>query len=90
MHLKRSSILTMIKRKRLNLYVLLVHSDLQYEMFYQIREDLHNQNCSFLNIVQKAFDPTPLRFEHYIAKFFDGFFKKRVKVCRDIFGQNKA
>ena len=29
----------------------------------------------FLNIVQKA---PPLRFEHYVAIFFDGFFKKRV------------
>ena len=24
----------------------------------------------FLNIVQKAFDPPPLRFEHHVANFF--------------------
>ena len=39
------------------------------------------RSAVFLNIVQKAFDlPPPLRFEHYVAKFFDGFFKKRVNV----------
>ena len=28
------------------------------------------RSAVFLNIVQKAFDPPPLRFEHYVANFF--------------------
>ena len=47
------------------------------------------KSAVFFNIVQKAFDP-PLRFEHYVANFFDGFFKKRENICRDKFRQNKA
>ena len=32
----------------------------------------------------------PLRFEHHVANFFDGFLKKRVNVCRDKIRQNYA
>ena len=28
------------------------------------------RSAVFLNIVQKAFDPPPLRFEHHVANFF--------------------
>ena len=48
-----------------------------------IRGALPNQIRSFFNLVQKAVDPSPPRFEHYVANFFDGFLKKRVNVCRD-------
>ena len=41
------------------------------------REDLLNRHCSFFNIVQKAVDPPALRFEHYVANFFEGLLKKR-------------
>ena len=44
----------------------------------------------FLTLFKKPLPPPPLRFEHYVANFFDGFFKKRVNVCRDKFRQNKA
>ena len=46
------------------------------------------RSAVFFNIVQKAFDP--LRFEHHVAIFFDGFLKKRVNVCRDKIRQNNA
>ena len=48
------------------------------------------RSAVFLNIVQKAFDPPPLRFEHYVVIFFDGFLKKRVNVCRNKIRQNNA
>ena len=48
------------------------------------------RSAVFFNIVQKAFDPPPLRFEHHVANFFDGFLKKRVNVCRDKIRQNNA
>ena len=48
------------------------------------------RSAVFLNIVQKAFDPPPLRFEHHVANCFDGFLKKRVNVCRDKIRQNNA
>ena len=56
---------------------------------WEVRGASHYQISSFLNIVQKAFDP-PLRFEHHVAIFFDGFLKKRVNVCRDKIRQNNA
>ena len=54
-----------------------------------IREALPHHFVCFFNIVQKAFDP-PLVLNMYVAKMFDGFFKKRVNVCRDKIRQNNA
>ena len=34
------------------------------------------EKCSFLNIVQKAFDPPPLSFEHYVVNFSEGILTK--------------
>ena len=31
-----------------------------------IRDALLSEKCIFFNIVQKAFDPTPLSFEHHV------------------------
>ena len=57
---------------------------------YTLGEPNSARSAVFLNIVQKAFDPPPLRFEHHVAIFFDGFLKKRVNVCRDKIRQNNA
>ena len=38
-----------------------------------IRDAILSKKCSFLNIVQKAFDPTPLLFEH-LSYFAGGVF----------------
>ena len=37
------------------------------------------EKCSFFNIVQKAFDPTPTpphSFEHYVVNFSEGILTK--------------
>ena len=39
-----------------------------------IREALLSEKCSFFNIVQKAFDPPPLLFEH-LSYFAGGVFR---------------
>ena len=35
-----------------------------------VREADMREKCSFFNIVQKAFDPPPLSFEHHVVNFF--------------------
>ena len=45
----------------------------------------------FWTLFKKPLTPRPpLRFEHHVANFFDGFLKKRVNVCRDKIRQNNA
>ena len=34
------------------------------------------KSAVFLNIVQKAFDPPPLSFEHHVVIFFEGILTK--------------
>ena len=41
----------------------------------QLREAIPREKCSFLNIVQKAFDP-PLSFEHHVVNFSEGILTK--------------
>ena len=35
-----------------------------------VREADMREKCSFFKIVQKAFDPPPLSFEHHVGNFF--------------------
>ena len=55
----------------------------------KIREAILNYFVCFFNIVKKAVDP-PLILNIMVQFFFDGFSKKRVKVCRDKIRQNNA
>ena len=41
-----------------------------------VREAITREKCSFFNIVQKAFDPPPLSFEHYVVNFSEGILTK--------------
>ena len=41
-----------------------------------VREAIPREKCSFFNIVQKAFDPPPLSFEHYVVNFSEGILTK--------------
>ena len=45
-----------------------------------IREAIMREKCSFFNIVQKAFDPPPFSFEHYVVNFSEGILTK-VRKC---------
>ena len=38
------------------------------------------KSAVFFNIVQKAFDPPPLSFEHYVVNFSEGILTK-VRKC---------
>ena len=40
----------------------------------RIREASVQEKCSFFNIVQKAFDPPPLSFEHHVVNFLKSVF----------------
>ena len=41
-----------------------------------LREAILQEKCSFFNIVQKAFDPPPHLFEHYVVIFSEGILTK--------------
>ena len=41
-----------------------------------LREAILQEKCSFFNIVQKAFDPPPHLFEHYVANFSEAILTK--------------
>ena len=43
------------------------------------------KSAVFLNIVQKAFDPPPLSFEHYVVNFSEGILTKvRKRLSRQL------
>ena len=46
----------------------------------RLREAILQEKCSFFNIVQKAFDPPPHSFEHYVVNFSEGILTK-VRKC---------
>ena len=45
------------------------------------------KSAVFFNIVQKAFDPPPLSFEHYVVNFSEGIL---TKVCKRLSQQLSA
>ena len=51
---------------------------------------LHQIRSFFEHCSKSLLPPPPLRFEHHVANFFDGFLKKRVNVCRDKIRQSNA
>ena len=47
----------------------------------------YKKSAVFFNIVQKAFDPPPLSFEHYVVNFSEGIL---TKVCKRLSRQLSA
>ena len=45
-------------------------------MIMLIREAVMREKCIFFDIVQKAFGPPPLSFEHYVVNFSEGILIK--------------
>ena len=62
---------------------------LKYVSFFNspslIREAIPREKCSFFNIVQKAFDPPPLSFEHYVVNFSEEILTKVRKTQSQMF-----
>ena len=67
---KSKKMLKIILNKQLSPFFTRITHYVLHILYYVLGEPNSARSAVFLNIVQKAFDPPPLRFEHHVANFF--------------------